>query len=91
MANRAAPALILHSGNYEELVPWTRSTKLRASLRLRARIVLTAADEQANERIAEQVGTLKVTVLKRHPCYQDKGLDGLFIRTESTNREVQVI
>ncbi len=77
MANRAAPALTLRPGDHEELVRWTRSTKLRAGLGVRARIVLAAAAGQANERIAEQVGTSKVTVLKWRSRYQAKGLDGL--------------
>ena len=56
---------------------WTRSTKLRAGLGLRARVVLAAAAGEANERIAEQVGASKVTVLKWRSRYQAKGLGGL--------------
>ena len=77
MANRAAPALTLRPGDHEELVRWTRSTKVRAGLAVRARIVLAAAAGDANERIAEQVGASKVTVLKWRSRYQSKGLDGL--------------
>lgn len=77
MANRAAPALMLRDGDRGELVRLTRSTAARAGLSLRARIVLAAADGCANERIAEQVGVSKVTVLKWRQRYQAKGLPGL--------------
>ena len=83
MANHAAPALTLRPGDHGELVRWSGSTKLRAGLGLRARIVLAAAAGQANERIVEQVGTSKVTVLKWRARYQAKGLDGLDDRARS--------
>jgi transposase len=44
---------------------------------LRARIVLAAADGEANERIAERVGASKVTVLKWRSRYEAQGLAGL--------------
>ena len=77
MANRPAPALALRSGDREELVRLTRSTAARAGLALRARIVLAAAEGEANERIARRVGASKVTVLKWRGRYRDKGLAGL--------------
>ncbi len=77
MANRPAPALMLCDGDREELVRLTRSTAGRAGLALRARIVLAAADGNANERIAKQVGVSKVSVLKWRERYQGKGLAGL--------------
>jgi len=77
MANRAAPALALRPGDREELVRLTRSSSVRAGLALRARIVLAAADGQANERIAERVGTSKVTVLKWRSRYAARGITGL--------------
>lgn len=83
MANHAAPALTLRPGDHTELVRWTRSTTLCAGLGVRARIVLAAANGQANERIAEQVGTSKVTVLKWRSRYQAKGLGGLDDRARS--------
>ena len=52
MANRPAPALGLREGDREELARITRSTSVRAGLAQRARIVLAAADGEANERIA---------------------------------------
>ena len=77
MANRPAPALALRAGDREELVRLTRASSVRAGLALRARIVLAAADGQANERIAERVGTSKVTVLKWRSRYAARGIAGL--------------
>jgi transposase len=55
----------------------TRSSTVKAGLALRARIVLAAADGEANERIAERVGASKVTVLKWRSRYEAQGLAGL--------------
>ena len=44
---------------------------------LRARIVLAAADGEANERIAARVGASKVTVLHWRRRYLERGLAGL--------------
>ena len=77
MANRAAPALALRAGDRQELLRITRSSSVRAGLALRARVVLAAADGEANERIAAQVGTSKVTVLKWRSRYAQLGLAGL--------------
>ena len=77
MANRPAPALVLRDGDREELARITRSTSVRAGLAQRARIVLAAADGEANERIAAKVGVSKVTVLTWRNRYAVHGLDGL--------------
>lgn len=77
MANRAAPALTLREGDRGELERLHRSTAARAGEVLRARIVLAAADGEANERIAERLATSKATVLKWRGRYQAKGLAGL--------------
>ncbi len=77
MANRPAPALALRSVDREELTRWTRSTAGRAGLAVRARIVLAAADGEANERIAERVGVSKVTVLKWRGRFLAEGVAGL--------------
>lgn len=77
MANRPAPALGLRAGDRERLTRLTRSSTVRAGLALRARIVLAAADGEANERIAERVGASKVTVLKWRSRYEAQGLAGL--------------
>ena len=77
MANRPAPALGLREGDREELARITRSTSVRAGLAQRARIVLAAADGEANERIAARVGVSKVTVLQWRNRYAERGLKGL--------------
>jgi transposase len=77
MANRAAPALVLREGDREELARITRSTSVRAGLAQRARIVLAAADGEANERIATRIGVSKVTVLQWRSRYAEHGLNGL--------------
>ncbi len=77
MANRPAPALALREGDREELARITRSTSVRAGLAQRARIVLAAADGEANERIAARVGVSKVTVLQWRNRYAEHGLKGL--------------
>jgi transposase len=77
MANRPAPALGLRAGDRERLARLTRSSTVKAGLALRARIVLAAADGEANERIAERVGASKVTVLKWRSRYEAQGLAGL--------------
>ena len=77
MANRAAAALTLRNGDRGELERLDRSTAARAGEVLRARIVLAAADGEANERIAQRLGTSKATVLKWRGRYQAKGLAGL--------------
>lgn len=79
MANRPAPALGLREGDREELARITRSTSVRAGLAQRARIVLAAADGEANERIAARVGVSKVTVLQWRSRYAEHGLKGLLI------------
>jgi len=77
MANRPAAALALRADDWEELVRITRSTTVRAGLAQRARIVLAAADGEANERIAARVGVSKVTVLAWRARYAELGLAGL--------------
>ncbi len=83
MANRPAPALVLREGDREELARITRSTSVRAGLAQRARIVLAAADGEANERIAARVGVSKVTVLQWRSRYAEHGLEGLDDRARS--------
>ena len=74
MANRPAPALVLREGDREELARITRSSIVRAGLAQRARIVLAAADGEANERIAARVGVSKVTVLQWRARYTEQGI-----------------
>jgi transposase len=77
MANRPAPALALGEGDREQLARITRSSSVRAGLAQRARIVLAAADGEANERIAARVGVSKVTVLAWRARYAARGMAGL--------------
>ena len=77
MANRPAPALALRDGDREELSRITRSSSVRAGLAQRARIVLAAADGEANEQIASRVGVSKGTVLTWRGRYVEHGLAGL--------------
>jgi transposase len=77
MANRPAPALMLRSGDREELERWTRSDRFGASAAKRARIVLLAAEGVANRRIAELTGATVTTVLNWRGRYQDRGIAGL--------------
>jgi transposase len=77
MANRPAPALVLRSGDREELERWTRSDRFGASAAKRARIVLLAADGVANTRIAELSDATVTTVLNWRGRYDERGIAGL--------------
>ncbi len=77
MANRPAPALVLRSGDRDELERWTRSDRFGASAAKRARIVLLAADGTANMRIAELVDVTVTTVLNWRGRYESRGIVGL--------------
>lgn len=63
MANRPAPALVLRDGDRDELEHWTRSDRFGAAAAKRARIVLLAAEGEANTRIAELTDATVTTVL----------------------------
>lgn len=77
MANRPAPALVLRSGDRDELERWTRSDRFGASAAKRARIVLLAAEGVANTRTAELVDVTVTTVLKWRGRYESRGIAGL--------------
>src|SRR3954470_21034487 len=77
MANRAAAALGLRDGDRERLVSLTRSSKVRAGLAQRARIVLMAGDGLSNTAIAERVGVARQTVLGWRARDERSGLAGL--------------
>lgn len=62
MANSPAPALVLRSGDRDELAAWTRSTSIRAGMAMRARIFLLASEGVANARIAVEVGSVRDSV-----------------------------
>ena len=77
MANRPAPALVLHEGDLEVLTRLTRSSSVRAGLAQRARIVLLAAQGVSNTTIADLVGTSRPTVIGWRERYQSRGISGL--------------
>ena len=77
MANRPAPALVLRSGDREELERWTRASTVTAAAAKRARIVLLAADGVANTRIAELSILSVTTVLSWRGRYEERGIAGL--------------
>ena len=77
MANRPAPALVLREGDRDELERWTRSDRFGAAAAKRARIVLLAADGEANTRIAELTDATVTTVLSWRGRYEERGIAGL--------------
>ncbi|MGY4766611.1 IS630 family transposase [Kribbella sp. CWNU-51] len=77
MANRPAAALVLREGDRERLLRMARSSSGRAGLAQRARIVLLAADGEANTAIAERVGVSRPTVIGWRERYAERGLAGL--------------
>jgi len=77
VANRPAPALTLRDGDRDELSRLVRSSTVKAGLAQRARIVLLAADGEANVAIAERVGVSRPTVIDWRNRYAAYGLAGL--------------
>ena len=77
MANRTAARLVLRDGDRAELERRVRSSTLPAAVAQRARIVLLAADGEANYVIAERVGVSRPTVNVWRARYVDQGLAGL--------------
>jgi transposase len=72
-----AAALVLADDDREVLSAWTRASSVRAGLAQRARIVLLAADGEANTAIAERMGVSRPTVIKWRSRFESLGLDGL--------------
>ena len=77
MANRPAVALGLGEGDRERLVKLTRASSVQAGLAQRARIVLLAADGEANTMIAARVGVSRPTVITWRNRYAVRGIAGL--------------
>jgi transposase len=86
MATRPAPALVLGDGDREELERWTRSDRFRAAAAKRARIVLLAAEGEANTRIAELSDATVTTVLNWRGRYEDIGMTALHQCHERVSR-----
>jgi transposase len=59
---KTAPAIILSNAERKTLTKWSRGRSTPARLVLRAKIVLAAAENKTNERIAEELGASKPTV-----------------------------
>ena len=77
MANRPASALGLREGDRDRLSRMMRSSAGRAGLAQRARIVLLAADGEANTAIAAKVGVSRPTVIAWRDRYAAQGIGGL--------------
>jgi transposase len=69
--------LTLRDGDRDELSRLVRSSTVKAGLAQRARIVLLAADGEANVAIAERVGVSRPTVIDWRNRYAADGLAGL--------------
>ncbi len=76
MANYAKP-LPLRDGDRATLESMTRGNDVSASLALRARTVLLAADGVPNIGIVEVTGFSEPTVRRWRTRYEESGIDGL--------------
>lgn len=72
-----AKALVLREGDRERLEALTRGKSASATLALRARTVLLAADGLANVQIEKSTGFSAPTVLKWRNRYVREGIEGL--------------
>jgi transposase len=77
MANHPAPPLLISGLEREAVLALTRAGRTEQRVATRARIVLRAADGVANERIAEELGVDKMTVLLWRRRFEAERLDGL--------------
>jgi len=77
MSHAPAPALRLTTDQRSRLELWSRSRTLPERQVQRARVILLAADGQANTAIGHQVGCSKPTVLLWRQRFLSIGLAGL--------------
>jgi transposase len=77
MPNLPAPALLVAPDDLVTLRRWANATTTPATLALRARILLLAADGLANTHIAAHLCVSRPTVIAWRRRYQREGLDGL--------------
>ena len=77
MANKTAARLVLRDGDRVRLERLTRAATGSAAAAQRARIVLLAADGEANYVIAERVGVSRPTVNLWRARYAEQGIAGL--------------
>ena len=69
--------LTLSAQQRDQLLEWTRRHKTSQALALRARIILTCAQEQRNSAVARRCGVYRMTVTKWRERFLKRGLDGL--------------
>ena len=75
--SRPAVLITLSDEEKETLLSWTRSGKTQHRYVLRARIVLSASQGDANRDIARDLGTREATVCKWRRRFHESGLSGL--------------
>lgn len=74
---RTAPSVTLSESDREQLVRWSRGRSTPARLVLRAKIVLLAADGQANIAIAAELDVDRTIVGRWRKRFADKGVAGI--------------
>jgi len=75
--NKAAAPLIVTEGQRRTLEAWTRAQNTPQGIALRAKIVLAAAEGNANQRIAKELGTTRSTVLLWRGRFKEGGTEAL--------------
>jgi transposase len=76
--SRKIPALTLNSVEQEQIRQWLSAHGTPQQVALRCRIILAAADGQAESAIATQLGTNRKTVRLWRSRYGERGLEGLW-------------
>ena len=77
MPNRPAAPLVIDDAEREALLALVRARTTEQRTAMRARVVLSAADGKANERIADELGVHKMTVLLWRGRFARERLAGL--------------
>jgi transposase len=76
--SRKIPALTLNSAEQEQIRQWLSAHGTPQQVALRCRIILAAAEGQAESAIAAQLGTNRKTVSLWRSRYRERGLEGLW-------------
>jgi transposase len=76
--SRKIPALTLNSAQQEQIRQWLSAHGTPQQVALRCRIVLAAAEGQAESAIARQLGTNRKTVRLWRARFTERGLEGLW-------------
>lgn len=74
---RVAPQVTIPATDQEQLEKWSRGHKTPSQLKMRARIVLLAAEGLQNRQIASKLGIVEDTASKWRGRYIDQGLVGI--------------